>query len=452
MEVTAAPPTPRPLISSTPTSHRTLQPTGSHTMKRTLTALIATTPLVAASLAGAGDIYFLGAVQYSYCTGVSADGSVVSGYDRGSAWYWTKDSWVVRLTESLPPGNGVGGNASIVDNGNFMTCSTKVGPDPDTAKAEATLFNIPNATYDPAVGSLGFNCDIERSNPWDMTPSGSHICGLIWNSGCSASGYVWSAATDAIKLMPPKYFFKPTRANAISADGNVVAGWNDDYVGWRQACMWTRDPATGNYAAKLLTYSATTTDKLPEATAISRDGAWVAGISLDGLNSNSPWRWSAATGYQSLGVPPLAGDAGATAVNADGTKILCYLVFAGVFGEGYIWIQGRGYVALEAYAAEFGVIIAPEWHLALPMAMSADGRTIVGAARRDDGVFSPFVLDLRSGEPCVGDLNSDGAVNGADLGTLLGDWGQDTASDMNGDNVVNGADLGTLLGAWGNCP
>jgi hypothetical protein len=109
-------------------------------------------------------------------------------------------------------------------------------------------------------------------------------------------------------------------------------------------------------------------------------------------------------------------------------------------------------VALEAYAAEFGVIIAPEWHLALPMAMSADGRTIVGAARRDDGVFSPFVLDLRSGEPCVGDLNSDGAVNGADLGTLLGDWGQDTASDMNGDNVVNGADLGTLLGAWGNCP
>jgi uncharacterized membrane protein len=223
--------------------------------------------------------------------------------------------------------------------------------------------------------------------------------------------------------MPSKYFFKPTRANAISADGNVVAGWNDDYVGWRQACMWTRDPATGNYAAKLLTYSATTTDKLPEATAISRDGAWVAGISLDGLNSNSPWRWSAATGYQSLGVPPLAGNAGATAVNADGTKILCYLVFAGVFGEGYIWIQGRGYVALEAYAAEFGVIIAPEWHLALPMAMSADGRTIVGAARRDDGVFSPFVLDLRSGEPCVGDLNSDGAVNGADLGLLLAQWG-----------------------------
>ena len=420
-------------------------------MKRTLTGLIATAPLLAASFASGGDVYFLGAVQFSYCTGASANGAVVSGYDRVGAWYWTKDSWVVRLTESLPPGNGVGGTTSIVDTGNVMTCHTLVGPDP--AKSEATLFNIPNTTYDPAVGSLGFNCDIERDGPWGMSPSGSHVCGLIWNSGCAASGFVWDAATDVIKLMPSKYFYKPTRANAISADGSVVAGWNDDYVGWRQGCMWTRDPVTGNYTAKLLTYSATATDKLAEADAISRDGVWIAGLSRAGVDSQAPWRWSLATGYQSLGVPPVLGNSGATAVNADGTKILCYLVFAAAYGEGYIWIQGRGYVALEAYAAEFGVTVPPEWHLALPLSMSADERTIVGTARRDDGVFSPFVLDLHTtGTACVGDLNGDGTVNGADLGTMLGDWGQDTASDLNGDHVVDGADLGALLGAWGNCP
>jgi hypothetical protein len=79
MEGSAAPPTSRPLISSTPTSHRTLHPTGSHTMKRTLTALIATTPLVAASFASAGELFLLGAVPYSYSTGASADGTVVSG-------------------------------------------------------------------------------------------------------------------------------------------------------------------------------------------------------------------------------------------------------------------------------------------------------------------------------------------------------------------------------------
>lgn len=55
-------------------------------------------------------------------------------------------------------------------------------------------------------------------------------------------------------------------------------------------------------------------------------------------------------------------------------------------------------------------------------------------------------------EACVGDLNGDGAVNGADLGILLGGWGASGGkADINRDNVVDGADLGTLLGAWGPC-
>jgi hypothetical protein len=48
----------------------------------------------------------------------------------------------------------------------------------------------------------------------------------------------------------------------------------------------------------------------------------------------------------------------------------------------------------------------------------------------------------------LGDLNNDGLVNGADLGTLLGAWGTSGPGDLNGDGIVNGADLGTLLGAW----
>jgi len=52
---------------------------------------------------------------------------------------------------------------------------------------------------------------------------------------------------------------------------------------------------------------------------------------------------------------------------------------------------------------------------------------------------------------CVGDLNGDGVVDGADLGSLLGGWGQDGAGDLNGDGVIDGADLGILLGAWGSC-
>lgn len=54
--------------------------------------------------------------------------------------------------------------------------------------------------------------------------------------------------------------------------------------------------------------------------------------------------------------------------------------------------------------------------------------------------------------PCMGDVNLDGAVTGADLGLLLGDWGLPIAqSDLDHDGLVTGADLGLLLGAWGPC-
>jgi len=55
---------------------------------------------------------------------------------------------------------------------------------------------------------------------------------------------------------------------------------------------------------------------------------------------------------------------------------------------------------------------------------------------------------------CVGDLTHDGAVNGADLGLLLSDWGGCTAcaADLDRNGSVDGSDLGTLLGVWGACP
>ena len=60
--------------------------------------------------------------------------------------------------------------------------------------------------------------------------------------------------------------------------------------------------------------------------------------------------------------------------------------------------------------------------------------------------YTPVVID------CLGDLNGDDVVNGADLTLVLGAWGSDDATaDLNDDGTVNGADLTLLLGAWGAC-
>ena len=49
-------------------------------------------------------------------------------------------------------------------------------------------------------------------------------------------------------------------------------------------------------------------------------------------------------------------------------------------------------------------------------------------------------------------FNDDEFVNGADLGVMLGNWGQNGMGDLDGDGIVSGQDLGRLLGSWGSNP
>ena len=63
-----------------------------------------------------------------------------------------------------------------------------------------------------------------------------------------------------------------------------------------------------------------------------------------------------------------------------------------------------------------------------------------------------FVLSQgdSGGDPCPADLNGDGVVDSADLGSLLSAWGT-AGGDTNGDGTTDSADLGDLLSAWGAC-
>ncbi|MSR45060.1 MAG: hypothetical protein EXS15_06885 [Phycisphaerales bacterium] len=56
-----------------------------------------------------------------------------------------------------------------------------------------------------------------------------------------------------------------------------------------------------------------------------------------------------------------------------------------------------------------------------------------------------------SAPACLGDYDGNGIRNGADLTTLLSNWGTPGA-DITGDGLTNGADLTTLLSGWGTCP
>lgn len=78
-----------------------------------------------------------------------------------------------------------------------------------------------------------------------------------------------------------------------------------------------------------------------------------------------------------------------------------------------------------------------------------------------DFIFSTFgggnqvivVSGFTVSESCVGDIDANQEVDGADLGLLLGAWGDcdQCTEDLNGDCLVDGADLGVLLSSWGAC-
>ena len=70
-----------------------------------------------------------------------------------------------------------------------------------------------------------------------------------------------------------------------------------------------------------------------------------------------------------------------------------------------------------------------------------------------------ITVELKSGDiwsaiaPAPGlistDINSDGQVDGADLGILISDWGTTgPEADLNLDGIVDGGDLGVLLASW----
>jgi formylglycine-generating enzyme required for sulfatase activity len=69
-----------------------------------------------------------------------------------------------------------------------------------------------------------------------------------------------------------------------------------------------------------------------------------------------------------------------------------------------------------------------------------------------------LTLAMEAGAQCTGDLNGNGTVDGADLGSMLAYWGPRTqdpfsiAADLDSDALINGADLGILLANWGACP
>ena len=93
--------------------------------------------------------------------------------------------------------------------------------------------------------------------------------------------------------------------------------------------------------------------------------------------------------------------------------------------------------------------------LGSPALLAYERQRITGAfVHRGAGRVDAFATVAQGPlQPAEGDLNGDGAIDGADLGILLTQWGfVHSSADLNGDGTTDAQDIATLLGAWGSCP
>ena len=187
-------------------------------------------------------------------------------------------------------------------------------------------------------------------------PGGTRAFRWTSLSGLTDLGTLPGAATSA--------------ATAVSADGSTVVGISDD----ARAFRWTA--ATG--MQDLGSLGATAPWFIASAEAVSADGSIVVGRSSDG-NVIRPFIWTAATGMQPLGpLSPAGQSGGAFGMSSDGSVVIANEWSNG--GPGGVsvpyalrWTAATGYVSLGSYNL---------------VGISADGEVIVGTIPNGAGLGS----------------------------------------------------------------
>ncbi len=323
--------------------------------------------LTTSSAHAAGNFWDLG---YGItASGASADGSVIGLYSQSGSYYmWTAATGVAAIG-----GAWEGGIASVSADGTRIAGSAH-GSDGLSA---AGYYTVGTGKW-TTLGGIGGVSGTSTSASWNISGDGDTVVGLGWVDGGTAHA---TASTPGGTLRDLGSIGGSSRANGVSHDGSVIAGWVEQPSGQWTGAYWkdgvAHDMVDGQGNA------------LQEAGAVSADGRWIIGTG----NFGQTWRYSTATGQTEwLGdLDPTSNLQGATGISADGHVIVGYDRGFGpaAAGHGTIWIEGRGMLDFTDYIAGQGVNLGGRT-LALPLGVSADGRTFFGM----DSTGSSFVVTV----------------------------------------------------------
>lgn len=365
-----------------------------------------------------------GGTERSYANAVSADGSVVVGWDYGSgaryhAFRWTSDGGMQVLGDFTANGTG-------------LSVANAVSADGSAVVGQASYSNFGSHAFrwtsDSGMQDLG---DLTANNMGSsvatvISADGNAVAGQsIYDSSWKYHAFRWTSAGGMQDLGDlTASSTGGSYVNAISADGSVVVGGADYGTGANaHAFRWTS--AGGMQDLGDFTASGTGSSK---AIAISADGSVVVGQAEYGSGVKyHAFRWSSDDGMQELGdfTANGTGWSMANAVSADGRVVVGGADYGSVVNmHAFRWTSDGG-------MHELGDLTANGTGWSVANAVSADGSVVVGDASNASAGRHAFRWTSEDGMQDLGDFTADGmgwssanAVS-ADGSTVVGNSSND---------------------------
>lgn len=343
-------------------------------------------------------------------TDMNADGSVVVGSAGNDEFRWSRTgnpSYVLL-------GSGSGGIACTDATGDLVSgdmdnVNDVGGFNFGADRSLAGRWTASTGWNDMGLFNGNWRCDFTINSNYAMSRDGRFSAGGGWLLSCSRyRAWVYDSNTGLMTALTPlpglppipppgfdpkDYSGNSQRANAISDDGTVVAGYDHHpQNGVRRPAVWRNDMEV------VLANSG-------EIFSMTPDGLRIYGWSGDfGSNHLVKWTWNGSMWVPTdLGMLPSgAGSLSPVAVNADGS------VIAGVVGSGaggFINVDEEGVVDFSTWISSFNVPGNTNISFDRVTALDFDGRTIGGHmvvnVPESIGIINMgFVIDLDGG-PCL---------------------------------------------------
>lgn len=315
--------------------------------------------------------------DYATMNDVSDTGVAVGNVMNVQHVMWNEGTGLVTIGE-VTGDEQISGTTSISKDAKYVS-GTMVNP--DTGKSEMARYNTTTGTW-TYLGTL--NPAGDGSSAWGITSDGSAIVGLGFVSGWEAHAMKWTQSGGLVDI-GSTVSGASSRANAISDDGKVVVGWQDDDYGDRFAVYWK-----DNVQAFIKDNNNNVITG--EGQAATPDGSTIVGTSEE---EEGAFIWNVVDGYKSIKHPDPMYIGGASGVSDDGKTVIGFFRPWGApasSGEGFIWTKETGSINLNDYVESLGYDNLGIT-FALPLGISPNGQYITGLGKNGNDL-SGFVIKL----------------------------------------------------------